>query len=77
MDAADIRGWLHIVNTIGDEGAKALGDGLKENKTLTLLNLESTSSFYGWIDVCIQLIICGWLQTIRLRWREQRLWVRV
>ena len=37
-----ICGWLHIGligNGIGDEGAKALGEGLKENKTLTQLNL--------------------------------------
>ena len=46
-------GWLHIGNEIGDEGAKALGEGLKENKTLTSLNLYGTSSFRGWIDVCM------------------------
>ena len=40
-------------NRIGPEGAKALGEGLKENKTLTSLNLWSTSSFRGWIDVCM------------------------
>src|SRR5579864_783746 len=46
-------GWLHTGNSIGDEGAKALGEGLKENKTLLYLYLQSTSSFRGWIDVCM------------------------
>ena len=45
--------WLHTESEIGDEGAKALGEGLKENKTLTALCLQSTSSFRGWIDVCM------------------------
>ena len=39
------------VNSIGPEGAKALGEGLKENKTLMQLNLSCTSSFRVWIDV--------------------------
>jgi hypothetical protein len=34
-----ISGSLHIDNKIGDEGAKVLGESLKENKTLTLLNV--------------------------------------
>ena len=50
---------FHIGNKIGDEGAKALGKGLKENKTLTQLNLESTSSFRGWIDVCVGVDGCS------------------
>jgi hypothetical protein len=32
-------------NYIGPEGAIALGEGLKENKTLTYLDISSTSSF--------------------------------
>ena len=48
-----ICGWLHKDNGIGDEGAKALGEGLKENKTLTNLDISRTSSFRGWIDVCM------------------------
>ena len=48
-----ICGWLHIVNDIGDEGAKALGEDLKENKTLTQLSLYRTPSFCGWIDACV------------------------
>ena len=41
-----ICGWLlHIANNIGDEGAKALGEALKENKTLTYLDISGTSSF--------------------------------
>ena len=50
MDAADN---LYIDNEIGDEGAKALGEGLKENKTLTSLNLQCASSFRVRIDVCM------------------------
>ena len=30
-----------MVNNIGDEGAKMIGEGLKYNSTLTLLNLSS------------------------------------
>ena len=43
--------WMVADNQIGPEGAKALGEGLKENKTLTSLNLGGTSSFRGWINV--------------------------
>jgi hypothetical protein len=39
-----VFGSLHsgvsVVNDIGDEGAKALGDSLKDNTTLTLLSLN-------------------------------------
>ena len=38
-------------NQIALEGAKALGESLKENKALTQLTLWSTSSVHGWIDV--------------------------
>ena len=46
-------------NQIGPEGAKALGEGLKENKTLTELNIRCTSSFRGWIDVCMGVDGCS------------------
>ena len=52
LDAADNL-WMIADNQIGPEGAKALGEGLKENKTLTFLRLWRTSSFRGWIDVCM------------------------
>ena len=52
MDAADNL-WMVADNQIGPEGAKALGEGLKENKTLMSLNLNSTSSFRVRIDVCM------------------------
>ena len=46
VDAADNL-WMVADNSIGPEGAKALGEGLKENKTLTSLDLWSRSSFRG------------------------------
>ena len=52
LDAADNL-WMVAGNQIGPEGAKALGEGLKENKTLTELNIGGTSSFRGWIDFCM------------------------
>ena len=54
-----ICGWLHEDNGISDEGAKALGEGLKENKTLTQLYLFGTSSFRGWINVCMGVDGCS------------------
>ena len=36
-----------VQNSIGDEGARALAESLKQNTTLTELNLEGT-----WIIVC-------------------------
>jgi hypothetical protein len=42
-----VFGSLHsgvsVDNEIGDEGAKALGDALKDNTTLTLLSLDLRS----------------------------------
>ena len=37
-------------NSIGDEGARALAESLKQNTTLTELNLESTSDL---VDYCL------------------------
>ena len=34
---------MYLDNNIGDLGAQALAESLKENKTLTQLNLESMS----------------------------------
>ena len=45
FDTADNLWMVHIGNKIGDKGAKALAEGLKENKTLTYLDISSTSSF--------------------------------
>ena len=62
MDAADHL-WMVALcseNKIGPEGAKGLGEGLKENKTLAQLNLSGTSSFRGWIDVCMGVDGCSW-----------------
>ena len=32
--------WMWIVNKIGDEGARMISEGLKNNSTLTKLNLS-------------------------------------
>jgi len=55
LDAADN---LRMVadNQIGPEGARALGEGLKENKALKKLNLKGTSSFRVRIDVCMGVV---------------------
>ena len=53
MDAVDNLWMVALGCSIGDEGAKAMGEGLKENKTLTELNIGGTSSFRGWIDICM------------------------
>ena len=58
MDVADNLSTV-AVNMIGSEGAKALGEGLKENKTLTELNIGGTSSFRGWIDGCMGVVGCS------------------
>ena len=38
-----ICGWLRIDNKIRDEAAEVIGEILKENETLTLLNLGGDS----------------------------------
>ena len=61
LDAADNL-WMVVPssgNEIGDEGAKALGECLKENKALTSLKLPCRSSFNGWIDVCMGVVGCS------------------
>ena len=58
MNAADNL-WMVVANWIRSEGGKALGEGLKENKTLTQLNLYGTSSFRGWINVCMGVDGCS------------------
>ena len=61
LDAADNL-WMvapYSGNRIGLGGAKALGEGLKENKTLIYLGISSTSSFRGWIDVCMGVDGCS------------------
>ena len=54
-----ICGWLHKGNEIRYEGAMAMGESLKENKTLAQLDLQGTSSFRGWIDVCMGVYECS------------------
>ena len=51
--------WMVTDNQIGPEGAKALGEGLKENKTLNELNIGGASSFRRWIDVCMGVDECS------------------
>ncbi len=40
---ADILCYLFLVNAISDKGSQALAESLKQNKTLTKLNLQSVS----------------------------------
>ena len=46
-------------NYLGPEGAKALAEALKENMTLTELNIGCTCSFRGWINVCMGAVGCS------------------
>src|SRR5579859_6199543 len=46
-------------NEIGSEGALALAESLKQNTTLTNLNLKGTSESSGLIFTCVVILICG------------------
>ena len=53
-----VRGEIQLIicgypgNSIGDEGARALAESLKQNTTITQLNLEGTSELSGFTFAC-------------------------